>query len=54
MLCNIKHYLNLLYRFFEKTGFPGVIGAIDGTHVAIFPPKIEREHLFINRKVIRL
>lgn len=51
MLCNIKHYLNLLYRFFEKTGFPGVIGAIDGTHIAIFPPKIEREHLFINRKL---
>ncbi|XP_018376734.1 PREDICTED: putative nuclease HARBI1, partial [Trachymyrmex cornetzi] len=36
--------------FFENTGFPGVIGAIDGTHIAIFPPQTEREHLFINRK----
>ncbi|XP_029156184.1 putative nuclease HARBI1 [Nylanderia fulva] len=38
-------------EFFEKTGFPGVIGAIDETYIAIFPPKIEREHLFINRKL---
>ncbi|KYN17310.1 Putative nuclease HARBI1 [Trachymyrmex cornetzi] len=37
-------------EFFENTGFPGVIGAIDGTHIAIFPPQTEREHLFINRK----
>ncbi|XP_036145512.1 putative nuclease HARBI1 [Monomorium pharaonis] len=38
-------------EFFEKTGFPGVIGAIDGSHIAIFPPQNEREHLFINRKL---
>ncbi|XP_029160327.1 putative nuclease HARBI1 [Nylanderia fulva] len=38
-------------RFFRNGGFPGVIGAIDGTHVAIFPPEIEREYLFINRKL---
>jgi len=38
-------------RFFEETGFPGVIGSIDGTHIAIFPPQTEREHLFINRKL---
>ncbi|XP_071580678.1 putative nuclease HARBI1 [Temnothorax nylanderi] len=37
--------------FFEKSGFPGVIGAIDGTHIAIFPPEAEREYLFINRKL---
>ncbi|XP_036138685.1 putative nuclease HARBI1 isoform X1 [Monomorium pharaonis] len=36
---------------FRNGGFPGVIGAIDGTHVAIFPPEAEREHLFINRKL---
>ncbi|XP_046736565.1 putative nuclease HARBI1 [Diprion similis] len=36
--------------FFRAGGFPGVIGAIDGTHIAIFPPEVEREHLFINRK----
>lgn len=49
-------YITIIYfkfnnRFFEKTGFPGVIGAIDGTHIAIFPPESEREHLFINRKL---
>ncbi|XP_039302948.1 putative nuclease HARBI1 [Solenopsis invicta] len=38
-------------EFFEKTGFPGIIGAIDGTHIAIFAPNIVREHLFINRKL---
>ncbi|XP_029159550.1 putative nuclease HARBI1, partial [Nylanderia fulva] len=38
-------------KFFEKTGFPGVIGAIDGSYIAIFPPQTEREHLFINRKL---
>ncbi|KYN21869.1 Putative nuclease HARBI1 [Trachymyrmex cornetzi] len=37
-------------EFFENTGLPVVIGAIDGTHIAIFPPQTEREHLFINRK----
>ncbi|XP_039302812.1 putative nuclease HARBI1 [Solenopsis invicta] len=38
-------------QFFEKTGFPGIIGAIDGTHIAIFAPNTVREHLFINRKL---
>ncbi|KYQ57303.1 Putative nuclease HARBI1, partial [Trachymyrmex zeteki] len=37
--------------FFRNGGFPGVIGAIDGTLVAIFPPEAEREYLFINRKL---
>lgn len=43
------YYYN--FRFFVNTGFPGVIGAIDGTHVAVFPPEIGREYLFINRKL---
>lgn len=38
----------------EKTRFPGVIGAIDCTHVAIVPPvkvnRENREYLFVNRK----
>jgi len=42
---------NFSFRFFEKGGFPGVIGAIDGTHIAIFSPEAEREYLFINRKL---
>lgn len=32
-----------------EKGFPGCIGAIDGTHVPILKPK-ENEHLYINRK----
>ncbi|XP_018336975.1 PREDICTED: uncharacterized protein LOC108745353 isoform X2 [Trachymyrmex septentrionalis] len=36
--------LNKVHRF------PGVIGAVDRTHIAIFSPQTEREHLFINRK----
>jgi hypothetical protein len=35
--------------FFEKFNFPGVIGLIDCTHVAIVPPS-EDEHLYVNRK----
>ncbi|XP_023312303.1 putative nuclease HARBI1, partial [Anoplophora glabripennis] len=40
---------NLKARFMEKTGFPGVIGAIDCTHVAILAPAQE-EHNYLNRK----
>ncbi|XP_029346116.1 putative nuclease HARBI1 isoform X1 [Acyrthosiphon pisum] len=40
--------------FYEKFGIPGVIGVIDGTHIAIVPPKSEDiiypEHVYINRK----
>ncbi|XP_046402920.1 putative nuclease HARBI1 [Ischnura elegans] len=37
-------------RFMEKIRFPGVIGAIDGTHIAIVPPENNREHIYFNRK----
>lgn len=37
-------------HFFEKFGFPGVIGCVDGTHIAIKPPPAELRHLFYNRK----
>ncbi|KAG5339194.1 HARB1 nuclease, partial [Acromyrmex charruanus] len=40
--------------FWIHTQFPGVSGAIDGTHIAIVPPNIEREHLYINRKLYHL
>ncbi|KAK9745526.1 DDE superfamily endonuclease [Popillia japonica] len=33
----------------NKWGFPGVIGAVDGTHIAILKPNAE-EHNFVNRK----
>lgn len=35
--------------FFDKCGIPGVIGAVDGTHIQIIRPTDE-EHLFFNRK----
>ncbi|XP_062535365.1 putative nuclease HARBI1 isoform X2 [Armigeres subalbatus] len=42
--CKIKR------AFYEKTGFPGVIGCVDGTHVRIFKPVSEVQHLYYNRK----
>lgn len=33
----------------EKFGFPGIIGCIDGTHVALVRPA-EHEEAFLNRK----
>jgi hypothetical protein len=36
-------------EFMEKFGFPCVIGAIDGTHVAILQP-VEDEYVYFNRK----
>ncbi|KYN05523.1 Putative nuclease HARBI1, partial [Cyphomyrmex costatus] len=38
-------------QFWINTNFPGVIGAVDGTHIAIFPPEKRREYLYINRKL---
>lgn len=36
-------------RFFEKTGHPGVIGCVDGTHINILAPR-ENEHVFVDRR----
>lgn len=36
-------------EFMETSGFPGVVGAIDGTHVRIVAPRVN-EHLYVNRK----
>jgi nuclease HARBI1 len=33
----------------EKIGFPGVIGCIDGTHVALIRP-VDHEESYFNRK----
>lgn len=35
--------------FFLRTGFPGVIGCIDGTHIKIIRPNLN-EHIFFSRK----
>uniref|UniRef100_A0A0K8WMC4 Putative nuclease HARBI1 n=1 Tax=Bactrocera latifrons TaxID=174628 RepID=A0A0K8WMC4_BACLA len=37
-------------RFFTATGFPGILGAIDCTHVKIKKPPLAIEHCYINRK----
>lgn len=45
--------LIIIFRFYEKTGVPGVIGCIDCTHIAIFPPNsngLYPEHIYVNRK----
>ncbi|XP_045174633.2 uncharacterized protein LOC123535934 [Mercenaria mercenaria] len=39
----------ILLNFPEKKGFPGVLGAVDGTHISVTPPK-DREGDYINRK----
>lgn len=36
-------------HFYRKSGIPGIIMCVDGTHVKIIPPKINR-NLFYNRK----
>lgn len=36
--------------FYRKTGFPGVIGCIDGTHIKILPPAIDERFKYTNRK----
>lgn len=40
---------NIKRGFMDKAGFPGIIGCIDATHVAMIAPR-EDEHLFVNRK----
>lgn len=35
--------------FMDRFGFPGAVGAIDCTHIAILKPKVD-EHNFLNRK----
>lgn len=36
--------------FFDKCGIPGVIGAVDGTHIQLIRP-VNDEHLYFNRKL---
>ncbi|XP_036334306.1 putative nuclease HARBI1 isoform X1 [Rhagoletis pomonella] len=37
-------------EFLEKTGFPGVIGCVAGTHIKILAPKKQDQPLYCNRK----
>ncbi|XP_055387128.1 putative nuclease HARBI1 [Condylostylus longicornis] len=36
--------------FYEKTGFPNIVGCVDGRHIKIISPKEEVKHLYYNRK----
>ncbi|XP_065074841.1 putative nuclease HARBI1 [Ochlerotatus camptorhynchus] len=38
------------HSFYEKSGFPSVIGCVDGTHVRIVKPVGDIQHLYYNRK----
>lgn len=45
-----RNQINLIKnRFMEKTQFPGVLGAIDCTHIPIIAP-VQEEHNYLNRK----
>lgn len=36
--------------FYDKVGFPGVIGCVDGTHIKIIAPIKNLKYLYMNRK----
>ena len=36
--------------FYERTGFPGIIGCVDGTHIKMIGPCKSSQHLYYNRK----
>ncbi|KAG5886733.1 hypothetical protein JTB14_027155 [Gonioctena quinquepunctata] len=51
---NIGELENMRQRFYEKYQFPGIVGIIDCTHVAIVSPKVHNEEqperAYVNRK----
>ncbi|XP_030757741.1 putative nuclease HARBI1 isoform X2 [Sitophilus oryzae] len=51
---NFEKLNRIREQFFRIHRFPGVIGCVDCTHVAIVPPNIEDpeypEHIYVNRK----
>ncbi|XP_050065926.1 putative nuclease HARBI1 [Aphis gossypii] len=56
---NIAELRKLRNEFYTKTGFPGVCGCIDCTHIAIVAPPGNLgaennypEHIYVNRKII--
>lgn len=36
--------------FFQRSGIPGIVNCIDGTHLRIFTPPLRVRHLYYNRK----
>ncbi|XP_025992133.2 putative nuclease HARBI1 [Solenopsis invicta] len=51
---NLEELTTIRNAFYTEYGFPGVVGCIDCTHVAIFPPsknnEMYPEHVYVNRK----
>ena len=44
----IEEKTKIKAKFYEKTGFFGVIGCVDGTHVRILAPS-QNEHVYVDR-----
>ena len=43
----------MMSKFEDISGFPGVIGAIDGTHISLPPPPpVENDADYVNRKSV--
>lgn len=45
-----EEYTQIKEAFFNSSGFPGIIGCVDGTHIKIKSPGDEVKHLYYNRK----
>ena len=51
-VCFPDNLQQLKADFFELAGMPGIVGAVDGTHVRIQAPSGDQEYLYVNRRNI--
>ncbi|KAJ3658698.1 hypothetical protein Zmor_010423 [Zophobas morio] len=47
---NPEDHAAIKTKFMERYNVPGVIGFVDGTHIAITNPRLNIEHQYLNRK----
>ncbi|KAJ8938175.1 hypothetical protein NQ314_011583 [Rhamnusium bicolor] len=47
---NMAELVQLREKFYRRHKFPGIIGCVDCTHVAIYPPQVDEEVAYVNRK----